>query len=112
MSFISDCGVFGYVYPLVALIGIVVTVTVGRKRSNPAGVATAFAVALLAFGAIGYGVGMRQTESAVLAAQQEARVRMVTIGSREASGNLLLAGASGLLLIAVGGGASLMKKPE
>lgn len=112
MEFITECGVFGYLDLLAAIAGLVTAATWGRKIGKPGGVATVFAVALMALGGVGFGAGMRMVEKAVAAAEAAKRVDLVTIGSREASGNLLLAGLCALAVLAVGGVLTLMQKPK
>lgn len=65
MDFITCCGVCGWVGILVILTGVILVVTYGRKAGNPGGVATAFVVAALAVGAVGFGPGIHAVEGAV-----------------------------------------------
>jgi hypothetical protein len=112
MDFMRDCGVMGYLVLILAIAGIIVSATWGRKNGKPGGVATGFAAALLSAGAMGYGMGMQKVAAAVQGTEAAGRADLLNIGSREASGNLLLAGLCGLVLLAVGGILALLNRQK
>ncbi len=61
---------------------------------------------MLACGAIGYSLGQHRVDyvvSTVPKTEVARRISLVSMGSREASGNLLLAGTSALAVLLVGG---------
>ena len=91
---------------LLAIAGAAATVTVGRRSGRPGSVAAAFTAAVLASGQLGVGTGQRRVDRAVLALPESdlaSRVAILSIGTREASANLLFSGACGLAVAAVGG---------
>jgi hypothetical protein len=111
---------------LLTVAGAAATVTVGRRRGRPGSVAATWAVALLASGALGCATGQRKVDRAVrgILVVHEGRpvpveeqhklgpveqIQMMSVGTREASSNLFLAGAGGLLLSALGGALSLAR---
>ncbi len=95
---------------ILALAGLAATVTVGRRSGRPGSVAAAFAAAVLASGQIGAGGGQRKVDRAVQAtpaADLATRVEILSIGTREASANLLFSGLCALLVSAAGGALAL-----
>lgn len=104
---VHEAGFSGWMCLLLSIAGLVLTFTVGRRIQRPGSVAAAFAVAILAQGAIGLGLGQRNVDAAVMAtdaANLASRVEIVSIGTREASANLLLSGACATLLLLAGAG--------
>src|SRR5207247_2360851 len=93
--------------------GAAAVVTVGRKRGRPGSVAAAWAVAVLASGAIGFAAGQRMVDRGIdhMGANPQ-RVAMLSRGTREASANLFLAGFGAMGLCAVGGVLSLVTRPK
>jgi hypothetical protein len=95
--------------------GLAAVVTVGRKWARPGSVAAAWAVAVLASGAIGFAAGQRMVDHGInshVDAEGGRRVAMLSRGTREASGNLYLAGFGALALCTVGGVLSLLVRPK
>ena len=91
---------------LLAIAGIAATLAAGRRSGRPGSVAAAFAAAVLASGQLGAGTGQRKVDRAVLGLEESdlaTRVKMLSVGTREASANLLFSGACGLAVAAVGG---------
>jgi hypothetical protein len=97
MELFAEAGLAGTV-SLVLFVVALVFVVRGK------GGARAFAVAILATGVTGFGVGERMvTHAAEAAPELSTRVAFLTMGTREASANLLLSGVMALLLIAIAG---------
>ena len=96
MELILEAGVAGPVSLVLFVVGLVAVV---RGKD----VARGFAVAILATGFVGFGVGERLvTRAAEAAPALSTKVAFLTVGTREASANLLLSGAMALLLVAIG----------
>jgi len=114
-EFFSHCGFVGYLALALILAGLAVTATVGRKIKRPGSVAAAFAVAVLACGALGFGLGQHRVDSVVSTIERkdvEKRVMLLSIGTREASGHLILGGVGALVVSVVGGGLALAVRRE
>ncbi|MBN2360574.1 MAG: hypothetical protein JXR83_14050 [Deltaproteobacteria bacterium] len=108
IDIIRECGFAAWLSLLIFIGGLAAVFTVGRKVGRPGSVAAAFAVAVVASGALGIGAGQRMVDRAVQQQTEIAKqVEYLRIGTREAAANLLLSGACGLLLMAVGGGMAL-----
>ena len=108
IDIIRECGFAAWLSLLIFVGGLAAVFTVGRKVGRPGSVAAAFAVAVIASGALGIGTGQRLVDRAAMGQTELAKqVEFLSIGTREASANLLLSGACGLLLMAVGGGMAL-----
>jgi hypothetical protein len=109
---------------LLFIAGVAAVTTVGRRSGRPGSTAAAWAVAILAAGSLGYGVGQRRVNAAVNHAAHAAattegrpatppdaqqiekaqeRVALLSEGTSEAAANYLLAGISALLVSALGG---------
>ena len=105
---------------LITLLGLVATFTIGRMRGRPGTVAAAFAVAILASGQLGVGTGQRKVDwyvqTQVAKDDVAHKVEALSVGTREASANLLLSGGCALLLSMIGGVMALIavrkKAPE
>jgi hypothetical protein len=117
---IIESGFAGWIILLLFLAGVAAVTTVGRRWGRPGSTAAAWAVAVLAAGALGYGTGQRKVNRAIStgsahAATQPAasdteriqrasnRVVMLSQGTSEAAANYVLAGGSALLLCLLGG---------
>jgi hypothetical protein len=117
---IHESGFGAWMTLLFAVAGAAAITTVGRKRRRPGSVAAAWAVAVLASGAIGFSTGQRKVDQGLRAVfhapaaeptaggppppvDTRRAVQMMSIGTREASGNLLLAGGAALILCLIGG---------
>jgi len=113
-SVIRESGFGAWVSLFLTVAGLAAVVTVGRKRARPGGVAAAWAVAVLASGAIGFATGQRMVDKAINHVDTESshRVAMLSRGTREASANLFLSGFGALGLCAVGGALSLVVRPK
>jgi hypothetical protein len=111
---IVESGFGAWVTLFLTVIGAAAVVTVGRRRGRPGGVAAAWAVAVLAAGAIGFATGQRKVDQGIrgIPPENAARVAMLSIGTREASTNMLLSGFAALSLCTVGGLLSLAKPKE
>jgi hypothetical protein len=76
-----------------------------RARAEP------FALGIVAAGAFGQGLGMRLVSKAAEAAPSlPEKVTYLSIGSKEASANLVIAGVLGLLLLATGAVAARLRR--
>jgi hypothetical protein len=120
-TLIHESGFAAWVTLILTVAGAAAITTIGRKRRRPGSVAAAWAVAVLAAGALGFATGQRKVDQGVRgmfhhqpAAEPAAAtaapppdgrraVQMMSVGTREASGNLILAGAGALLLCFTGG---------
>lgn len=109
-----ESGFAAWVTLFLTVAGIAAVITVGRKRGRPGGVAAAWAVAVLAAGAMGFATGQRMVDRGIrgIPAESPNRVVMLSIGTREASANLLLSGIAALALCSVGGVLSLARPKE
>jgi hypothetical protein len=106
LEIMHESGFGAYLTLLFALAGVAATVTVGRRTGRPGSVAAAFAAAVLASGQLGVGTGQRKVDRAVSGLPESdlaTRVAILSVGTREASANLLFSGACGLAVAAVGG---------
>ncbi|HEY6104864.1 MAG TPA: hypothetical protein VIV59_02705 [Anaeromyxobacteraceae bacterium] len=95
---------------ILALAGLAATFTLGRRSGRAGSVAAAFAAAVLASGQLGVGSGQRKVDGAVQATPASdlaTRVEILSVGTREASANLLFSGACALLVLTVGGALAL-----
>jgi hypothetical protein len=113
-TLIVESGFAAWVTLFLTVAGAAAVVTVGRKRGRPGGVAASWAVAVLAAGALGFATGQRKVDQGIRGIPPESpnRVVMLSIGTREASANLLLAGMAGLLLCSIGGVLSLARPKD
>ena len=121
-TLIHESGFGAWVSLFLTVVGLAAVVTVGRKRGRPGGVAAAWAVAVLASGAIGFATGQRMVDRSINMGMihgdhtepvpSERRTAMLSRGTREASANLFLSGFEALALSAVGGALSLLVKPN
>jgi len=113
-TIIHESGFGAWVSLFLTVAGLAAVVTVGRKRARPGGVAAAWAVAVLASGAIGFASGQRMVDKGIngISEQNTHRVAMLSRGTREASANLFLSGFGALGLCAVGGALSLVIRPK
>jgi hypothetical protein len=113
-SVIRESGLGAWVTLFLTVAGLAAVVTVGRKRARPGGVAAAWAVAVLASGAIGFGAGQRMVDRGIDRDHHEnsQQTAMLSRGTREASANLFLSGFGALGLCAVGGVLSLIIRPK
>lgn len=101
---------------LAFVVGLGATITLGRRLGRPGSVAAAWAAAVMALAMLGVSTGQRAVDNYVQtrATTIEEKVEAVSVGTREASTNLLFGGACGTLLMIVGGVlslAALRKKP-
>lgn len=107
MEFLRCCGPLGYLNVLLGLVGLAMVFTIGRAKRMPGTLALGFAVAIVALGIAAFGVGAHAIEQAVAAQSAGDVAKLLAIGYREASGNLLLAGVEALLVLIAGAVASL-----
>lgn len=99
MDIISEAGILAPVAIVIFVIGLVVCV---RTRASAMQVGAPLAVVILAVGALGAAMGQHLVDKAVQSAPGlEERVLMLSIGTREASANFLIAGVLALLLVAI-----------
>jgi hypothetical protein len=111
MDLIRESGWGAWFTILIFVAGLAAVFTVGRARKRPGSVAAAFAVAILAAGALGMATGQRSVDRAVHSLPETdlaQKIEWMTIGTREAATNLLLAGAGAMLLVAIGGVMALL----
>jgi hypothetical protein len=121
---IIESGAAGWVILVLFIAGVAAVTTVGRRSGRPGATAAAWAVAILAVGSLGYGVGQRRVNSFVNRAahapatteprptplpavqqieQLQQRVAMLSEGTSEAAANYVLAGIAASLVSALGG---------
>lgn len=113
LELIKDAGWGAWPVLLLAIGGLAATLTVGRARKRPGSVAAAFAVAVLAAGALGTATGQKAVQNYLETHKTDKlddRVDALAEGTREAQTNLLLAGAGAMVLMAVGGGLALAQR--
>jgi hypothetical protein len=83
--------------------------TLGRRFERPIGVAAVFAVLALAGGTIGMAMEQRKVDAAfqkMSSLDLAFRVKMVSVGTREASDALLVGGGCTLVLVTAGAAVS------
>ena len=105
-----ESGYGAFMSLILALAGLAATLTVGRRIGRAGSVAAAFAAAVLASGQLGVGTGQRKVDQAVQATPASdlaTRVQFLSVGTREASANLLFSGACAMVVLAVGGALAL-----
>jgi len=132
---IHESGFGAWTTLLFTVAGAAAITTVGLRRRRPGSVAAAWAVVVLASGALGFATGQRMVDKGLRhvmeapapaqTAEGEAAaapsvhhpgrdpglaLQMMSIGTREASGNLLLAGGCALVLSLLGGVLALVTK--
>jgi hypothetical protein len=99
--------------------GVAAVTTVGRRSGRPGSTAAAWAVVILAAGALGYGTGQRKVsawvnqqshhhaQGAAPSGEQpppsDQRLAILSEGTGEAAANYVLAGVCALLVSALGG---------
>jgi hypothetical protein len=106
LDLIKDSGFGAWPVLLLTLGGIAAVLTLGRSVKRPGSVAAAFALAALAAGALAFAMGQRAVESYVIKLPGEdlaGKIEGLAVGTREASGGLMLAGACALVLLSLGG---------
>src|SRR5687767_7789253 len=114
LQMFHESGFGGWLVLLFTIAGLAAVTTVGRRWGRPGSVAAAWAAAILAAGAIGYGTGQRSTNRALgfvrpdqngqpaeISAQRW--VSLLSRGTAEAAGNYVLAGNGALLVLLTGG---------
>ena len=113
-TLIHESGFGAWVSLFLTVTGLAAVVTVGRKWARPGAVGAAWAVAVLASGAIGFAAGQRMVDRGINEMHVESghRVAMLSRGTREASANLFLSGFGALGLCAVGGVMALVVRPK
>jgi hypothetical protein len=90
---------------VVTAAGLAATLTKGRRIERPASVAAAWAVAALAGGMLGMALGQQKVDAAFRRMSEldlATRVKILSVGTREATANLLFGAGCALLLLAVG----------
>lgn len=96
MELILEAGIAGPVSLVLFAVGLA---SIVRGKGG----ARDFATAVLATGFVGFGVGERLvTQAAEAAPELSTKVAFLTMGTREATANLLLSGTMALLLVALG----------
>jgi len=96
---------WGWLAVAVTAAGIVAMLTVGRRTGKPANVATAAAAVALAGGMIGMALELRKVDHAfqsMASLDVAVRVKILSVGTREASDSLLVGGACAVLLVLAG----------
>jgi hypothetical protein len=113
-DFIRDSGASGWITILFTLAGLAAVTTVGRRWGRPGSVAAAWAVAVLASGAIGHGAGQRAVDRALgsPSIDESKRAALLSRGTAEAAATGIVAGSSALLICAVGGLLVVFRKRE
>jgi hypothetical protein len=132
---IHESGFGAWTTLLFTVAGAAAITTIGLRRRRPGSVAAAWAVVVLASGALGFATGQRKVDQGLRMVMHETpaptpapgaetpppslhhpgrdpglAVQMMSRGTREASGNLLLAGACALVLSLVGGVLSVVQR--
>ena len=116
-QYIQHCGFVGYITLALVAAGIITTIVMSLKGKRAWLHAAAFAVAVLACGATGFGLGQIMVSKAVQSQltknEPKKAIAMVAIGTQEASGNVMVGGLGALLVSMVGGGTALLRRrPE
>ena len=94
MQLIQEAGAIGAVVVVVFAAALIARAS-GRSLSS-----TPWALSLLALGQIGQSLSQRVVADAI--DQVDGTVKMLAVGSAEASANLLLAGACALIVVVIG----------
>lgn len=110
MELFQEAGFFAYFALITFCIGLVQTI---RQPAKALPTAVVFAAAVLALGLLGNGLGQQLVNQAVLAVPDPAqKVVMLSIGTKEATGNLILGGLFALAQLGVGGAVAFAKKDD
>ena len=123
LQIFQESGFGGWVVLLFTIAGLAAVTTVGRRWGRPGSVASAWAVAILAAGSIGFGAGQRSVHRGIRPMQQaevsgESDVRaarmvaLLSRGTAEAAGNYVLAGSGALVVLLLGGMLVFTRKKE
>jgi len=111
---IHEAGYNGPLSILLTVAGVVTCVVAARKERSAGMCAMAFALVILALSVLSQALGQHLVNQAIAARMMEldsrALVELVSIGTMEASRNLLLGGAGALVVLASGGGLSLLSR--
>ncbi len=100
MSYFHEAGVFSLLALGAFVVGLGVTVWAKDRAGQ---LAPRFAAAVMGLGMLGSALGQRLVDNAVQRTPELAeKVMMLSVGTRETSSNLLLAGGMALLLLLVG----------
>jgi hypothetical protein len=131
-NLIHESGWAAWMTLLLTVAGAAAVVTIGRRRGRPGSVGASWAVAVLASGALGFATGQRMVDRGVrgvhvrhegrtLSPEEAAKhppigpvmqIQMMSVGTREASSNFLIAGLGATLLCALGGALSLARPKD
>jgi hypothetical protein len=110
LTALHEAGWVSWFAPLAALVGLALALSVGRRTGRAGGVATAWSIVVLIVVLLNASVGQHKVDAQV---QQELelgrKMAILTTGTREASSNLFVGGASALFLMAAGGLLSLRR---
>ena len=107
MELLTEAGIFGCVAFIAWIIGMVMIL-----RRPAKAIMHSISVALFVWGlcAVGFGVGQRLVDKAVeLQPNVNQKLAMLSQGSKEASGNLLLGGIFAISLVGLGAGVGAMR---
>ena len=114
MTYIQNAGFVGYVTLALIAAGITTTIVMSVKGKRAWLHATVFAVAILACGATGFGLGQIMVNKAVRSQltknEPNKAIAMVALGTQEASANVMVGGLGALLVTMVGGGTALLRR--
>lgn len=110
MEWIRWSAPYSFVVIALFVAGLVLTFTLGLRRSSPAAVALSFAVAILAIGVVSFATGVEHIERILKNFPPEERPDLMATGSREATAMLLWCAVGALILAAAGGGLALASK--
>src|SRR5437879_491119 len=102
MNVVLEAGPLAMLCIVVTLIGLGVTAVFGRKTGRATATGASFAAAAVGGGLIGMGAGQRAVAAAVEQAAADKALALLSVGTREASANLLIAGACALVLVIAG----------
>ena len=117
MTYIQHGGFVAYITLALIAAGIVTSIVMGLRGRRAWLHAAAFAVAILACGAVGFGLGQIMVNKAVqarLTKNQPAKAtELMALGTQEASANLVVGGLGALLVTMTGAGTALLRRrPE
>lgn len=108
MDLFTEAGAFAWISLALFSAGLFVVV---RGRVPAPAAATALAVAIVACGLVGDGLGQRLVDRAAREAPElETRVAILSAGTRETSSNLVVSGLLALALLGTGAAVGLARR--
>lgn len=110
MNVVMEAGPLALLCIVLTLVGLAVTVVFGRRSGKAGATSASFAAAAASVGLIGAALGQRAVAAAVERAASDQAVATLSLGTREASANLLVAGVCALLLVITGAAIGMTSK--